>query len=61
MSNTIRTSKTGWSVSFGAVKSVDASDVIFKAKPKPNPYLRSKTYLKRPGISMKGKTNSEAY
>ena len=61
MSNTIRTSNTGWSVKFGAVKSVDASDVIFKATTKPNPYLRSKTYLKRPGISMKGKTNSEAY
>ena len=60
MNNTTRT-KSNWAAKFGAVKSVDASEVIFKATVKANPYLRSKTYLKRPGISMKGKTNSEAY
>jgi hypothetical protein len=63
MNNTTRnsTTRSNWSVKFGAVKSVDASEVIFKATVKVNPYLRSKTYLKRPGISMKGKTNAEAY
>lgn len=62
MNNTTRKGKSNsWAVNFGAVKSVDASEVIFKATVKVNPYLRSKTYLKRPGISMKGKTNAEAY
>lgn len=63
MNNTTpnNTANSNWSVKFGAVKSIDASDVIFKQTQAVNPYIRSKTYLKRPSISMKGKTNSEAY
>jgi len=63
MNNTTPNTNTSsnWSIKFGAVKSVDASEVIFKQTRAVNPYIRSKTYLKRIGISMKGKTNSEAY
>jgi hypothetical protein len=53
--------KSNWSVKFGAVKSIDVSDVHFKPKAKANPYIRNKTYLKRPGVNMKAMTNAEAY
>lgn len=53
--------KSDWSVKFGAVKSVAVDDVIFTPKPKPNQYIRSKTYLKRPSINLRGMSNSEAY
>lgn len=53
--------KNNWSVKFGAVKSIDVSDVHFKPKVKANPYIRNKTYLKRPSINLKAMSNSEAY
>ncbi len=44
------------------IRSVNLADgAIFIAKPKPNPYIRSATYLKAPSINTKGWTNSEAY
>jgi hypothetical protein len=56
-----KSASSDWSVKFGAVKSIDVSDVHFKAKSKPNPYIRGKRYQKLPGIKLVGVTNSEAY
>lgn len=42
------------------IKSVDISNVVFKPKPKANPYLRTPTYRKQKSVSMLG-TNSEIY
>lgn len=54
--------KDKWKVSFGRVKSVDPSQgAVFKHKPKPNPYIKGARYRALPGISTKGKTESEAY
>ena len=54
-------SSNDWKVNFGSVKSVDVSDVHFKPKAKANPYIRGKRYQKRPGISTRGMSASEAY
>jgi len=50
-----------WKVSFGNVKSMNVQDgAIFKPIVKENPYIRSKTYQKRPGKPIRG-TNAECY
>lgn len=56
-----KTNNNDFKVSFGRVKSIDVSNVVYKREVKENPYIRSKTYLKRKGVSTKGMTNSEAY
>ena len=44
------------------IRSIDFRDNgIFKPTKKGNPYLKSKTYLKRPGVNTRGWTNAEAY
>lgn len=53
--------KNNWKVSFGSVKSMNVQQgAIFKPVVKENPYIRSKTYLKRPGKPIRG-TDAECY